>query len=213
MVIAFRPECCNPGSNRHLYRVSLHGDIFSVTITATVAVARRWLYLTRHLNRAILSRGALVVGLGVQWTNSTDGNPVADTVNLCVGDRCLIFQISRAGSVPLSLRRFLVDPRCTFVGFWNRHDRNMLLASRHTLDMANDPLDLRMILNNRELADSDVETIVEACLGYRGVRLVREVNISDWSVGTLHYNQVLQASLEAHCAFLIGCQFQAWEYR
>ncbi|XP_041998266.1 uncharacterized protein LOC121748114 [Salvia splendens] len=49
-------------------------------------------------------RGRLVAGLGVQWVSGH-----AATLQICVGSRCLIFQLHHADLCPDVLRGFLLD--------------------------------------------------------------------------------------------------------
>ncbi|XP_027338271.1 uncharacterized protein LOC113852232 [Abrus precatorius] len=217
MVISYSIERCpcnhQPHFDHHLYDVDLHGTVFTVTVTASPFTADCWLNKTLNRNAAALSSGTLVAGLGVQWTPRADGLRIADTLQLCIGRRCLIFQISRATSSPFLLRDFLVEPgTCTFVGFWNRYDRQSLWESQLGLILGSDPIDLRSLLN-QELAHASVETIVESFLGYSGVRTRIQVSLSNWGAFTLTDDQVLQASLNARCAYLIGHAVEAWRPR
>ncbi|KAK7329581.1 hypothetical protein VNO77_23751 [Canavalia gladiata] len=215
MTITYSIDRCpctqNLNYNYHLVDVNLHGDWFAVTVTASAFVAQTWLNDTLNLNQTYLQSRTLIVGLAIQWTPPAGGHASADTVQLCVGDRCLIFQITRADRVPLNLRRFLRNPEHTFVGMWNRFDRRKLRDSRHALMMEQNPIDLRSLMSV-ELAHSPLETIVETCLGYAGVRTRNEISISQWNLATLTDQQILQASILARCYFLIGQNFQAWRF-
>lgn len=64
----------------------------------------------------------LIVGLGAQWTPSSDS---ATTFQLCVGNLCLTLQLRHIPHVPLQLRRFLSESNHTFVGVWDYNDQNM----------------------------------------------------------------------------------------
>jgi len=55
------------------------------------------------------------------------------------------------------------------------------------------------------------EVIVEECLGYRGVRLDREISMSDWSAYELCDDQILQASIDAHVCFKLGVKYRLWK--
>ncbi|KAI4335003.1 hypothetical protein L6164_013692 [Bauhinia variegata] len=203
-------ECARSYANRRDFIVDLHGTHIDVTVTANAYVVKKWITSTLYLRRQELHH--LVVGLGVQWTPGWRETP-ADTLQLCVGRRCLIFQLAYADYVPNVLRRFLSDNRFTFVGFYNHSDRLKLMISKHRLEMARDPLDLRFYAESEDeesLKFASVEEIVKECLGFDGVRLRREISMSNWDVEFLSDDQVLQACLDAHCAFEIGKNIGAW---
>ncbi|MQL80732.1 hypothetical protein Taro_013183, partial [Colocasia esculenta] len=94
----------------------------------------------QHIHRRRLNR--LVVGLDVEWCpNFGRGvdNPPA-ILQLCVGHRCLVFQILHADYVPDRLADFLEDERFTFVGVGidedaDNLDRHWGLAVGRTRDL------------------------------------------------------------------------------
>jgi hypothetical protein len=200
-----------------VYTVNLHGNKIKVTVTAAASVVRKWIYTTLFFNRRDIHQNRFVVGLGVQWT--PDGrDPPADTLQLCIGNRCLIFQLAHANYIPRSLRRFLENPYYTFVGFWNHSDRLKLKSSDQRLEMYKDPVDLRHYAQaeydedddeDGDLARASVEEIVEKCLGYE-IEQSGEIAISDWDDKVLSDKQVVYASIDAYCAFRIGKNVKAW---
>ncbi|RDX71586.1 putative 3'-5' exonuclease R431, partial [Mucuna pruriens] len=186
--------------NHVVYTVDLAGTYITVTVTASASVIKRWISSTLYFSRHFVYLQRLVVGLGVQWTPG-GSDPPPDTLQLCVGRRCLIVQLRQADGVPESLRTFLNDPSHTFVGFWNYSDRKKLKYSEHELEMRRDPVDLRRCIEN--LTQASVEEIVEKCLGYRVLQR-REISMSAWYHECLSNDQVAYATVDAHCAFLIG---------
>ncbi|CAJ1963137.1 unnamed protein product [Sphenostylis stenocarpa] len=196
-----------------IYTVEVAGDYVTVTVTSTASVVRRWLSTTLHLRRHYVLLERLVVGLGVQWTPG-GSDPPADTLQLCVGHRCLIFQLTQADSVPRKLRTFLNHRSHIFVGFWNRSDRRKLEYSEHSLDMSSDPLDLRYFAEtetDESLVKDSVEKIVQKCLGYE-VQQRREISMSDWDRKHLSDDQVAYATVDAYCAFLVGRNSRVWNH-
>ncbi|GAU50476.1 hypothetical protein TSUD_409610 [Trifolium subterraneum] len=199
-----------------IYTVNLHGNEIKVTVTANVSVVRKWIYTTLYFNRYDIHGGRFVVGLGVQWTPECR-DPPADTIQLCIGSRCLIFQLAHATNVPRILRSFLENPNHTFVGFWNHSDRQKLETSEYQFEMYRDPLDLRLCAeaeyedDDDDLARASVNEIVEKCLGYE-VEQRKEISMSDWSDEVLSDEQVIYASVDAYCAFRIGKNVKAWKY-
>ncbi|XP_012569525.1 uncharacterized protein [Cicer arietinum] len=198
--------------NQSVYTIKLDGTKITVTVTSVASVVRKWLNSTLFLRRKHVQMNQLVVGLGVQWTPGGYNAP-ANTLQLCIGRRCLIFQLSQAEFVPQRLRTFLQDPDHRFVGFWNHSDRRKLMSSEHGLEMRNYPLDLRMYgerLCGENLARASVKKIVKKCLGYE-VEQSREISMSDWSQKDLNKDQVVYACVDAYCAFLMGKNLRAWK--
>jgi len=200
-VIISRKNCFS----HQFYSITLgENDFFNVTITANATVVKHWLATTLHNSRRYLYLNCLVVGLGVHWTPGPNDPPV-DTLQLCVGRRCLIFQLAHANRVPSNLRTFLNNPNHNFVGFWNHSDRRKLKQSRFQLEMCTDPLDLRLFFEN--LAQASVEEIVQKCLGYQ-ISQPREIGRSRWRDFLLSDDQITYAAVDAFCAFLIGRNFK-----
>ncbi|KAF5738777.1 hypothetical protein HS088_TW13G01678 [Tripterygium wilfordii] len=202
-----------PFSDHREFTVLFFGTPVKVTVTKTSSVVRSWLHTVFYRYRRFYHRSRLVVGLGVQWTPFSGPNSPADTLQLCVGQRCLIFHLCNADTVPRKLRRFLLDPQITFVGFWNSMDARKLRDSWHDLQV-HSLLDLRKHVKTdfgESLAGASVEKIVKEFLGFDGVRLDREISMSYWNAYELTHKQVLQACVDAHVAFLIGKNIRAWE--
>ncbi|KAI9081163.1 hypothetical protein K1719_036922 [Acacia pycnantha] len=208
--MAFTIDELDAQPSHRLFNANLDGTNIEVTVTDKAAVVRRWIGTTNYFRRVF--HGRVVVGLGVQWTPG-DTDPPADTLQLCVGCRCLVYQLSNSLNVPVSLRRFLLDSGNTFVGFWNHSDRRKLQISDHRLQMLRDPLDMRNYAqtdDGESLETATIERIVEEHLGVRGVPISREISISDWDDVNLSDEQVLQVTLDAYCAFDIGKNIRAW---
>ncbi|XP_014517376.1 Werner Syndrome-like exonuclease [Vigna radiata var. radiata] len=191
-------------STHQFYSLSLGGRYFNATVTASATIAKRWLDSTLYFSRKYVYRSCLVVGLGVHWTPGPD-DPPAETLQLCIGSRCLIFQLAHANRVPSNLRTLLNNPNHTFVGFWNQSDRRKLKLSKFELEMHSDPLDLRLFFTN--LAQASVEEIVMMCLGYE-VSQRRENSCSMWYEFHLSDKQVTYAAVDVYCAFLIARNFK-----
>ncbi|XP_006299895.2 uncharacterized protein LOC17892361 [Capsella rubella] len=186
------------------YSVDFFGDELIVTVTRTPSVIRQWINKVHFFNR--FTSHPLVVGVGVYWTLLSP----ADTLQLCVGTRCIIIQLSHCDHVPYALHNFLA---CyTHVGVWNSQDAKKLEQCRHQLKIGK-LLDIRKYVEGSRgsLRGCSFEEIVEQCLGYRGVRADPEVSRSDWSVYDLCHDQILQASIDVYVCYKLGVTGRLWE--
>ncbi|XP_074281525.1 uncharacterized protein LOC141606337 [Silene latifolia] len=181
----------------------------STTVTSHPGVARDWLYSILYNHR--YHRHHLIVGLGVQWAPYRHNQPAA-TIQLCIGRRCLIFQLHHADSCPMILRRMLSDPQITFVGIWNSQDAAKLRESRHRLEMeAGMPIDLRHHAEDddgRRLYRATIAEIAEEVLGI-DIERSHEIAMSDWEDEELNYDQVQQAAVDAFVAYAVGMRVGA----
>lgn len=91
--------------------------------------------------------------------------------------------------------------------------------SEHQFDLYRDPLDLRHYaealdeVDDEGLARASVPEIVEKCLGFDVKdELSGEIGRSDWNDEDLSREQVVYASVDAYCAFLIGKNIKAWRF-
>ncbi|CAA7016230.1 unnamed protein product [Microthlaspi erraticum] len=195
------------------YFVDFFGADLLVTVTPTPSVIRKWIHRVVFNHRRSQKTKPLVVGVGVQWTPPAYHETPAETLQLCVGKRCIIIQLSHCDRVPQILRRFLADPETTFVGVWNNQDARKLEISTHRLKTV-ELLDIRHYVEDSEgysLKRCSFEKIVEACMGYRGVRLDPRISMSDWGVYDLSHEQILQASVDAYVCCKLGVWESLWE--
>ncbi|XVF38893.1 hypothetical protein REPUB_Repub20aG0142100 [Reevesia pubescens] len=185
----------NPNPNKfRTFTVNFFSEPISTTVTSTPSVVRNWLFKVLHLHR--IRRNRLVIGLGVQWNpcSSNIAHPSAATLQLCIGRKCLIFQLLHANHVPLSLRRFLADPRNTFVGVWNHSDEAMLLRSKHGISVSR-------LVDARDVAAEEsgisprlsMEKLAEIFLGADEVKKPKRIGVSAWDSYWLSLEQIQYA--------------------
>ncbi|CAN6209114.1 unnamed protein product [Urochloa humidicola] len=185
------------------YTVCIYDRRFTVLATSRPADARRWVATTRWLHGGLHHEGCLIVGLGVQWTPTRlplhGVLPVPATLQLCVGHRCLLFHLAHADAVPEMLRRFLADPRVTFVGSGSPNDRRMLWA-HYGLRVARG----RELRADAGMGNASLEDMADRFLGYPRIYKPREVAMSAWHAPRLLPGQVQYACVDAYLAFRLG---------
>ena len=107
--------------------VTFEEDEIITTVTSSGTAVKRWLREIRYVYRWVYHK--LIVGLDVEWRPSYymcgEQNPVA-LLQLCIGHRCLIFQLLHADFFPRALERFLADPDFRFVGVGVQDDADRL---------------------------------------------------------------------------------------
>ncbi|KAL5699576.1 exodeoxyribonuclease I [Ranunculus cassubicifolius] len=184
-------------SMRRMYTVNIYGNRVLTTVTRRALIVRQWLARIRNKNRYKWGK-RFTVGLGVQWNPSSRSNRVA-TLQLCVGSRCLIFQICRANGIPRVLRNFLSDGRATFVGVRNYSDAELLyrdykLEVKHVLELGS-------VAGCRGFS---MERLASLVLEFDGVRKSESVGRSEWDQRELDDDQVEYACVDAFISFEIG---------
>ncbi|XP_027338272.1 uncharacterized protein LOC113852233 [Abrus precatorius] len=194
-----------PSNDCQIYDITVGGDTFSVTVTASPSVAQRWVDYVISNNEREFNNNTAVVGLGVQWTQTARLRRSAETVELCVGKECLIFQISRTDYAPASLRKLLENRSCTFVVVSEYSHRRMLSLSPLALQMRSDPVNVRSVLR-MPILNSSLRAFLE---GETSTFTTDIYRYTDWRVETLSDEQVLHASIQVRIAYLLGI-FPQW---
>ncbi|GMY19757.1 3'-5' exonuclease-like [Fagus crenata] len=186
-----------------LFDVTLDSNQIQTLVTHTPHLVESWLDDIYRIHRRRLHR--LIVGLDVEWrpNNRHFENPAA-TLQLCVGRRCLVFQLIYASYFPDSLIDFLGDERFTFVGVGIASDVEKLLED-YGLKVAN-VVDLRSLaveMGNRDLRNAGLKGLARAVLGME-IHKPRSVTLSRWDREWLTYEQVQYACIDAFLSFEIG---------
>ncbi|XP_052161928.1 uncharacterized protein LOC127779230 [Oryza glaberrima] len=211
--VSTRLRRCMRAHDEYVVRVGSHRRRrrrLLATVTAHPGVARRWVHTTlwRHARR-LRSGDGITVGMGVQWTPPFRAPAAAArrpcTLQLCVGHRCLVFQLARAGAVPAVLRRFMADARAAFVAHNVRHDCRKL-EEHHGLEVARG-VELRRLVAG--MGNASMERMAEEHLGLVGVWKPRRVGTSRWHARRLTKGQVEYACVDACLSFHLGVHLDA----
>lgn len=160
----------------------------------------RW----RH-GRRLRSGAGLTVAMGVQWTPPSralagGAEPRPGTLQLCVGSRCLVFQVAQGNAFPAALRRFLADGGvAAFVGYGIRSDCRKL-AAHHGLHVAC-TRELRAVTG---MGSSSMARMAEELLGLAGIKKPAAVGRSRWDAPKLSKKQVKYACVDAFLSHRLG---------
>ncbi|QCE11860.1 werner syndrome ATP-dependent helicase [Vigna unguiculata] len=186
----------------NLYDVTFESHNIHTLVTHHPSEVDRW--LSNNAGR----RQGLMVGLDIEWrpiTQPNTQNPVA-TLQLCVGNACLVFQIIHAPYFSHSLGSFLQDLNVTFLGVGIRADAEKLLRD-YGLHVAN-VCDLRSLAEVKlwrypHLRQAGLKTL---CLHVLGAEVEKPQSISRslWDNRCLTAEQVKYAAIDAFLSYEIG---------
>ena len=103
------------------YSVNFAGKTIETIVTDKASNADEWV----HQILSIYAGTSTVVGTDTEW--SLHPSKKAAILQLCIGERCLIVQLSYMDNIPQSLKSFLMDSNFTFVGIGVSRDIAKLL--------------------------------------------------------------------------------------
>nr|XP_043616113.1 Werner Syndrome-like exonuclease [Erigeron canadensis] len=187
------------------YDVEFFDDTILTLVTDIPHLVEEWISEIEYIHRNDLHH--LIVGLDVEWRpNTTKGvqNPVA-TLQLCVGPRCLIFQIIHSAYIPQSLVNFFRNMDYTFTGVGIYEDISKLYTDYN--------LCVWKVADLRELAADkyDAVELYKAGLKDLAKRVLETeiykpkwITMSRWDEEWLSPAQVQYACLDAFLSFEIG---------
>ncbi|GJR07014.1 Werner syndrome-like exonuclease [Tanacetum coccineum] len=174
-------------------------------VTETPYYVDQWISRIERIHSRRLDN--LVVGLDIEWRpnhNAYVENQVA-ILQLCVGRRCLIFQIMHAPFIPKPLIKFLSNPSYTFVGVGVNNDvsklwRDYRIGVGRTADLR--PLAVQGF-NANELKNAGLKGLTRWVLGKDLVK-PKYVTMSRWDNEWLTLKRVQYACVDAFLSFEIG---------
>ncbi|KAL6540707.1 hypothetical protein OROMI_024590 [Orobanche minor] len=196
----------NRKSAHRIYDVVFFGDSIHTIVTYDPDIATQWISDVEHDNSGRILR--LIVGLDVEWRPSfkrNTHNPAA-TLQLCVGGRCLIYQLIYSPSIPKSLTDFLANPNYTFVGIGIDDDLKRL-QDDHAFGFNTVTVDLRGLAADKygqsDLKNSGLKGLAKIVLE-KDVEKPKKIRMSGWNKKRLTYDQVRYACVDAFVSFEIG---------
>ncbi|KAF2952182.1 hypothetical protein DAI22_01g317300 [Oryza sativa Japonica Group] len=187
------------------YTVAFDEDKIYTTVTDSGEEVEEWLDEIVRIHHRRLDH--LIVGLDVEW-NPASGfcalGPVA-VLQICVGRRCLVFQIIHADYVPDQLGDFLGDGRFTFVGV-GIHDDVDKLREHYDLEVEN-AVDLRYLaaqtIGKPALRSTGLQGLVWEVMDV-WMEKPHHVRVSAWDSRQLTLDQVMYACADAFASFEVG---------
>ncbi|KAI7998654.1 Werner Syndrome-like exonuclease [Camellia lanceoleosa] len=193
-----------PDDTHNLYDVTFFTDQIHTLVTRSPFLVDSWISEITPIHLPLLH--PLIVGLDIEWRpnkNQFHDYPAA-TLQLCVGCRCLIFQLIYSPEIPQSLFDFLSNPIYTFVGVGIHTDVDKL-TDDYGLSVAT-PVDLRSLAVDCgmiELRNAGLKTLAREVLG-KEIEKPKRITTSRWDNKWLYPEQVQYACIDAFLSFEIG---------
>ncbi|KAL8467672.1 hypothetical protein ACS0TY_031065 [Phlomoides rotata] len=195
-----------PYDTHNTYDVIFYGESIHTTVACDPTPVTQWISDTESINGQCLHN--LIVGLDVEWRPSFNryvNNPAA-TIQLCVGRRCLIFQLIHSPSIPNSLINFLANPNYKFVGIGVKHDLEKL-EEDYEFGFNTNTVDLGELAaakyGQRKLKNSGLKGLASLVME-KEVAKPKNVTMSRWDNPWLTPSQVRYACVDAYVSFEIG---------
>ncbi|CAL4962259.1 unnamed protein product [Urochloa decumbens] len=191
--------------------VMFEGDKNTTTVTSSGEAVEGWLDEIYSVHRRRLHK--LIVGLDVEWRPlfGPGYNPTA-LLQLCVGRRCLIFQLIHADYIPDALDEFLGDPRYRFVGVGVQDDA-VRLSRDYDLEVEN-TVDLGELVADNidpDLRKAGLKAIASAVMGAT-VDKPQRVRTGRWDAYELSDEQIKYACIDAFVSFEVGRKLLTGDY-
>ncbi|KAL5743260.1 hypothetical protein ACOSQ2_026376 [Xanthoceras sorbifolium] len=199
-------------STHNIYDVNFYGDRIRTLVTNSPSMVESWISEIELIHRPRLKN--LIVGLDTEQHpnfNFKNEHPVA-TLQLCVGHRCLIFQIIHAPDIPQALEDFLLNDNYSFVGVKIEEDVEKL-EKDYNLSVGN-VIDLRTLtaqvlgLDMKVWKQAGLKGLSERVLKKK-VEKIKEIQLSNWDDRRLSSDQVQYACIDAFVSFEIARTLKA----
>ncbi|KAL8142727.1 hypothetical protein V2J09_015759 [Rumex salicifolius] len=197
-----------------MHAIELGGEIIETILTATGSTITNWI---NEISSAYSHINFIVVGLDIEWKPNRrryEENRAA-TLQLCVGNKCLIVQLIHVDSIPRSLGDFLSSTRHIFVGVGVESDLAKLEEDYGLV--CNSHRDVR-----RVALDTWQDGILSRCPGLKELADVvagisvdkpKRVTMSNWEKWILADDQIRYACIDAYASFCIAILKLNGEYR
>ncbi|CAL4974912.1 unnamed protein product [Urochloa decumbens] len=186
-----------------VYTVRFEGDEITTTVTSSGEAVEGWIDEIYSVHRRRLHK--LVIGLDVEWRPLFGpGYSRTALLQLCVGRRCLIFQLLYADYIPNALAEFLDDTDFRFVGVGVLDDA-VRLSNDYGLNVAStvDLGELAAEMGRPDLRHAGLKAVAGAVMDVT-VDKPQWVRTGPWDDYYLSGEQVQYACTDAFVSFEVG---------
>ncbi|KAL5058103.1 hypothetical protein RYX36_029707 [Vicia faba] len=197
-----------PHDTHNTYAITLDSTVTIQTLlTNSPSHVESWILETQTQTQTLSLASPITIGLDIEWRPNFQrgqSNPAA-TLQLCVNNRCLIFQIIHSPHIPTSLLTFMANPNNRFVGVGIESDVEKLIED-YNISVAN-YVDLRnlaaQVLEDPAMLMFGIKRLAERVLG-KIVEKPQRITRSRWDNPWLNVDQVKYAAVDAYISFEIG---------
>lgn len=189
-------------SSNSKYLVKFDGLTIETTVTDKAMIADEWIQLVS----STYAGNQMVVGLDTEWMIMRDQNKKMKVaiLQLCVEDKCLIFQLFHMDDIPKSLRSFLTHQDFKFVGVGVELDIKMLKRD-YGLE-CNNGIDVSTLAKTQwpnRFSSFGLKCLAKELVGLN-LKKPKEVCTSDWKSKELTNAQIEYACVDAYASYKIG---------
>ncbi|XP_027339535.1 Werner Syndrome-like exonuclease [Abrus precatorius] len=170
------------------------------TVTDKASIAEEWVQqvLSTYVGKQ------MVIGLDTEWMRDQNKKMKVAILQLCVEDKCLIFQMFRMDYIPQSLRSFMVHSDFKFVGVGILQDIKRL-NNEYGLE-CNEGIDVSKLAKTQwpnRFSSLGLKNLAKELVGLN-MKKSKEVCTSEWQLRELTLDQVEYACIDAYASYKIG---------
>ncbi|XLR12849.1 Werner Syndrome-like exonuclease [Arachis ipaensis] len=179
------------------YVVVFDGLSIETIITHKANIVEEWI-------QQISSKEDMIIGLDTEWTKDKNKKTKVAILQLCVEDKCLIFQFFFNNIVPQCLRSFLMDPNFKFVGVGIENDIKRL-KSDYGLECKNG-IDLATFAGEKcdqNYSSRGLKFLAKELVGL-DMKKSKDICTSEWKSKELTKDQIEYACIDAYASYKIG---------
>ncbi|KAM7271899.1 hypothetical protein ACFE04_031113 [Oxalis oulophora] len=191
----------------YVCNVKFYNDKIFTTVTSSESVVDEWIAQTLRMTRNELCN--VLVGLDTEFKlPQRDGRQPVAIAQLCIGHRCLIYQLCHASRISASFITFLGDDKFTFVGKAVKNDAYKLLEDyglkvgkvEDVSKMAGEKY------NDKYYESNGLSKLVDQFLG-TPMEKSKRITLSRWDKYRLSREQIQYAAIDAFVSLRLAEEF------
>ncbi|KAM7271553.1 hypothetical protein ACFE04_030767 [Oxalis oulophora] len=191
----------------YVCNVKFHNHKIFTTVTSSESAVDEWIAQTLRITRNELCD--VLVGLDTEFKLShCDGRQPVAIAQLCIGHRCLIYQLCHASKISASFITFLEDDKFTFVGKAVKNDAYKLMED-YGLKVGKIEDVSKMAskrYNNHYYESYGLSRLADQFLG-TPMEKSKRITLSRWDKYRLSKEQIKYAAIDAFVSLRLAEEF------